>query len=410
MAVDLASLRHRARRAVESRDLIYLVSPAGHPNYGDELIAEAWLTYLARHRPLATVVVDSPRPGQAALLLRHANRRAIFVSTLWELTRYSAQDPPPADVDPAQPWDWAARAASRFGPAPMEGHGVDLLLRATTLHLVGGGYVNAVWPHQVALVAAIAEVARTTGARAVGTGLGLTPPVPGLAGERLRTDAAAFEVIDVRDRPSMDLLDQIPGASFDGDDAWLSPRVRRPKRPGRSDPVILCAQGDLTDDFRRGDRTGLPALAEFIEATLDAWSVPGHDVTVVEGMPASDRKVADLLGDRLAGATVVPFIDVWRDGLPTGTGATWLSTRFHPHLLAAASGDSGVAIVPKPDYYGTKHASLIEAGSAWTLAADGDTIPDRPTAGGFSADAVRTAQKTKTDLAARLYPAGVRLR
>ena len=406
----ISSLARRARRAVESHDLIYLVSPAGHPNFGDELIAEAWLRYLARHRPLATVVVDSPRPGQTALLMRHVNRRAVFVNTLWALSHHAGLEPTPDDVDPQRPWAWAAEAASRFGLAPMETDGVDLLLRAKTLHLVGGGYINAVWPQHMALIAAIAEVARTTGARAVATGLGLTPPVPGAAGEQLLSDARVFDVFDVRDSASAALIAGAPGASFSGDDAWLSPRVRRPTNPRHSDRVILCAQSDLTDDFRRGDRTGLPALADFVGATLDAWNVPGDQVTVVEAMPAADAKVPDLLGDRLAGSTFVPFVDVWRNGLPTGTGATWLSTRFHPHLLAAASGDSGVAIVPKTDYYGTKHSSLIDAGSAWTTAPDGDTIPQRPTGGGFRAQTVEDRRDAKRALARGIYPTGVRVR
>jgi polysaccharide pyruvyl transferase WcaK-like protein len=39
---------------------VYLVAPSGNPNYGDEFILRAWLSYLARVRPEADVVVAKP--------------------------------------------------------------------------------------------------------------------------------------------------------------------------------------------------------------------------------------------------------------------------------------------------------------------------------------------------------------
>ncbi len=406
----VSSLRRKARRAFEFHDLIYLVGPAGYPNYGDEVITEAWLRYLARHRPLATVVVDCGRPGSANLLLRRANPRAIFVNTLWELTMYAQSSPANPDIDPARPWEWVAQAASRFGVAPAEGSGVEMLLHATTIHLVGGGYVNQVWPHHVALVAAIAEVSRVTGARAVATGQGLLPPLTGPALERFRTDAAQFDVFDVRDTPSYEFLEPVDSATQHGDDAWLSPRVRRPRARHATGEVVICAQSDLTDDFRYDGQTGAPALAGLLTATLDAWQVPGERVTVVEAIPGQDMTVPTLMGDRLDGAGVRTFLDVWRDGLPTGRGATWLCTRFHPHLLAAAAGDSGVAIVPKPDYYGIKHASLTALGSRWAVLSGDDPVPPWPHEGGYLPDEVATAVADKTALATHLYPSGVRMR
>ncbi|GAA4749963.1 polysaccharide pyruvyl transferase family protein [Gordonia alkaliphila] len=406
----LATLRRQARRAFEFHDLIYLVGPAGYPNYGDELIMEAWLRYFARHRPLATVVVDCGRPGSANLLLRQANSRAIFVNTLWELTHHANSAPEDSAIDPERPWEWVAAAASRFGVAPAEGSGVEMLLRAKTIHLVGGGYINRVWPHQMALVAAIAEVSRVTGARAVATGQGLVPALEGEALTRFLTDAAQFTVFDVRDRPSFELLDGIATATRHGDDAWLSPRLQQPTDVPPSGEVVLCAQSDLTEDFRRGEASGPAALADLLTAILDAWAVPAEQVTVVEAIPGYDMTVPTLMGDRLDGARIRTFLDVWRDGLPTGHGATWLSTRFHPHLLAAAAGDSGVAVVPKPDYYGTKHASLADLGSRWPILSGDDPIPDRPVAGGYTADEVAAAVADKRALAKQLYPTGARVR
>ena len=383
--------------------MIYLVSPAGFPNYGDELIARAWLRYIAVHRPFAQVVLDCPRPGPAALLLRGANPRAHFVNTLWELSRHAQENPEAPYIDPERPWEWVGRAASSLGVAPREGDGVALLLRASTVHLLGGGYVNAVWPGHVCVPAAIAEVARTTGARAVATGAGLTPLLTGAAGARLLADAHDFEVFDVADRPSFDALAGVGSASFTGDDAWLARAAAHP-RPGASTPdggVVLCLQSDLAGDFAWGGKTGEDALARFAEATLDAWDVAGQQVTVVECIPGLDARVPEALGDRLDRARWIPFMSMWRTGLPPG--ATWLSTRFHPHLLAAAAGASGVAISIKPDFYATRHRSLIDAGSRWTLVAGDGAVPARPTAGGFPEAARADLVRGKRDLARRIY-------
>ncbi|WP_226995589.1 polysaccharide pyruvyl transferase family protein [Gordonia phthalatica] len=396
--------------------MIYLVTSAGFPNFGDELIVEAWLRHLALRRPGARVVVDSPRPGQASLLLRHANRHAVFVDTVWSLALFAASDEAGPEIDRDAPWEWVADVTSRLGGAPRDAEGVELLLRASTVHIVGGGYLNNVWPHHVSLVAAVAAVSRANGARAIATGTGLTPGFTGAALERFRTDAAQFEVFDLRDRPSLDVLADAPGGSFTGDDAWLSPRlaIDSPASRTPSGRVVLCAQSDLTDDFAWRGRTGTDALADFMTATLDEWGVDGSEVTVVECIPGHDNTIPHLMGSRLDGAHRVPFLTAWRSGLPFGEGHTWLTTRFHPHLMAAAAGDSGVAVVAKPDYYATKHRSLTAAGSAWTVVS-GDTsdhggVPPRPTVGGFSPADAKRNRAVKRELAARLYPRGIRLR
>ncbi|MCF8571789.1 polysaccharide pyruvyl transferase family protein [Gordonia sp. HY002] len=405
-------LSGRLRRRVDSADVVYLVTTSGFPNYGDELITEAWLRLLAVRRPTARVVVDSPRPGHAALLLRHANKRAVFVDTLWQFVHYANSDDP-VGVDPDAPWEWVGHAASHLGVSPRDDAGVDALLQAGTIHLVGGGFVNAMWPHHRWLIPAIAAVAERTGARAVATGAGLTPSETGPAHEAMLAAAARFDVFDVRDAPTEQMLAGLPGLSRTGDDAWLSPRVPTTQTPPGSGSagsgVVLCAQSDLTDSFTWDDRTGVDALASFVRAVLDDWDVPGSDVTVVECIPGHDYTIPTLLGDRLDGARIIPFRTAWHDSLPTG--GTWLSTRYHPHMLAAAGGASGVAVSASPDYYATKHQALVDAGSRWTVVAGRvDETPERPTAGGFTVDAVRANVADKRELARRLYPVGIRLR
>jgi len=267
-----------------------------------------------------------------------------------------------------------------------------------------------VWPHHISLVAAVAAVSRASGARAIATGAGLTPGFTGAALDRFRHDAEQFTVFDVRDRPSAEFLGSVRGASFTGDDAWLSPRLEidAPAAHTGTGRVVLCAQSDLADDFVWRGESGVDALTRFVTQTLDTWGVAGRDITVVECIPGHDNTVPHRMGSRLDGAERIPFMTAWRSGMPFGRGHTWLTTRFHPHLMAAAAGDSGVAIVSKPDYYATKHGSLTEAGSAWSVVDGADAIPERPSAGGFSPDVAGRNRDRKRTLAAELYPRGIR--
>ncbi|MFW0785009.1 polysaccharide pyruvyl transferase family protein [Gordonia sp. CPCC 206044] len=398
--------RVRERRRRLRSEIIYLVAPTGYPNYGDELIARAWLRHLARARPHATVVLDCHTPGQAALLLRGAHPNVLFTDTLWQLTLYAADTARTSGPDASIPWVWAAEAATEFGPAPRLAEGVDLFRQASSVHLLGGGYLNQVWPHHISLVAAAAALARTTGAQAYATGQGLIPTVEGPSWKAFTESAAEFTVFDVRDSASADALAGVAARRHTGDDAWLAVDEHRPTapEPGHPGGVTLCVQSDLTDDFAAFGMTGREALTAFVSKTLDAWEVPGEAITVVEGIPGIDLEIPTRLGARLDGSTTIPFFDVWRRGLPVGRGDAWISTRFHPHLVAAAAGDSGVAVIGRPDYYATKHQSLVASGSRWTVVDDPDAIPERPTAGGFSPADRDHAVAAKRALAQRLYP------
>ena len=51
------------------RQPIYLISWAGYPNFGDELIAAAWVNHLARVAPTTDVWLDVREPGTVTALL-----------------------------------------------------------------------------------------------------------------------------------------------------------------------------------------------------------------------------------------------------------------------------------------------------------------------------------------------------
>lgn len=387
------------RQDVE-REIVYLVAPSGHPNFGDEFVVRTWLRYLARVRPEADVVVDCHTPGQAAVLLRAYHPRVTFVDTMWRICYQTAHLP-------------AAEAVALAGdvvtdPGRMAAvvSGIELLARAHTVHLIGGGYVNTVWSHHVALLATATAAAEYSGGRAVATGQGLTPVGDAERLSLVRELQARFTLFDVRDGPSYDAISGSGGQPlFTGDDAWLGigdDDVYDTESEAAQRDFVFCLQTDLMEDFADGQ--GADALTAAISGLIERWNLKGDSVAAVEGVPGADRIVLDRVAHLLPGAIFVPFTEIWNRGLPARAGQTWVSTRFHFHLLAAATGASGLALAGLRDYYPIKHRSLLDIGSRWELA-DSAELPLAPVrAGGFSAQTVDLLSRRKAAVAEQVYP------
>ncbi|HEY4007741.1 MAG TPA: polysaccharide pyruvyl transferase family protein [Pseudonocardia sp.] len=376
---------------------VYLVATAGHPNYGDELILAGWLRALARRLPEAEVWVDCPSPGGASALLDGIHPGARFVDTLWRLCWFAPSE---------EPWGlaaWVQHAVNDLGRAPRWVAGVEVLREAAVVHVVGGGYIHGGWPRHIGLLAGAVAATRRTGARAVLTGQGLVPAPPHSAA-LLAALAAECEVVDLRDQASAELLRSagVEHARHSCDDAFLDLPAAARRDPSAAAPeFMLCVQSDML----AVDRS---RLADLVLATLRAWRVAPDNLGVVECLPLVDREVFSLVEHQLPGARFYPFAEVWRDGLPAAPGQTWLSTRFHPHLVAAASGAGGVAIPVSPDYYLTKHHSLRALGSGWRVLegnADAWSVPELPSGGGFSAEVIARCHAEKAQLADAVYGA-----
>ncbi|RSN25613.1 polysaccharide pyruvyl transferase family protein [Amycolatopsis sp. WAC 04169] len=372
-------------RAPRPRRRHYLIGPSGFPNFGDELIAATWLRYLARTEPEADVWLDTHSPGPAQLLLNDLHPRLRCTDTLWRLCGEAPSD------DPWEVANWVQSAVNDPGLAPRWDAGIDLLGRTDVLHLIGGGYLNALWPRHIGLLAGAAAAARRSGARTAMTGQGLTPFPPG-ATDLLRSLVDRFDVVDVRDDPSAELL---PGVARTCDDVFLEPPEQRPAAQARE--FVLCVQSDI-GAFEPS------VLASQVLGLLRAWEVDPEQLAVVEGIPRVDRAVPALLEHELAGAEFHPFRDIWRHGLPLAPGQTWISSRYHLHLVAAAAGAAGLAFSVSRGYYTTKHRSLIDLGSGWTSfdAEEGGT-PDRPTGTGFPPHVLRRCRDLKRSVATAVY-------
>lgn len=364
----------------------YLVATSGHPNYGDEFITASWLRFLAEAAPDVDVWLDCPQPGAAQLLFENLHPRLHITDTLWRAVREAG------DIAPDEVGRRVAGLVQNLG-SPHYDQGLVKLRTAKSLHLLGGGYINGIWPHHAALVSGMKAVKGLTGARLYATGQGLMPLVdPNVPPAGL---FEGFDHVSVRDTQTAEAYSLPLGL----DDAFLGAREETSWAADPAAAMYVCIQSDMADEGRFED------VVSAVRVQVEASIAQDRPVFYLEAIPGVDHAAYELLSDLIPRENFLPFVRVWEEGLPAGPNQIWLTTRFHFHLLASAAGAHGIAYGVKRGYYDVKHTSLIALGSGWAL----DT-PDAP------AGQVPTGTKTlRTELEAlaakkrfealKLYPA-----
>lgn len=326
---------------------IYLVSMAGYPNYGDELIARTWLRFLAETKPEAQVWLDCRHPGAASVLFRGDHPNLTTTDTLYRVLELANQEWEPRSI---------AEIVTHMG-SPLFDLQISEMNRATTLHLLGGGFLNSRWPKNLGLLEGMRASAAVSGARLIATGQGLIP------------DAGAsfegFAHVSVRDDESAELAATTTGL----DDAFLGlAQLGAPL--GDVNEVVVCVQSDAIGNG------SFEAFLDTVESAFHDAALAHARLTYVEALPGVDYRGFEALTARgIEFSRFVPFSDFWTEPFRISPGQFWITTRFHHHLVAASRGARGFALVDPGQYYTTKHESLIELGSGWLAARPGHNVP-----------------------------------
>lgn len=365
---------------------IYLVGSSGYPYYGDEAIAAAWLRHLAATEPDAEVYLDCPNPGGAQLLHGDLHPNVRFVDTLFRVGAAAPSEDPEAVVE------FCAQAARQpgFGYAHRAA-GIELLQSADVVHVIGGAYLNSIWPKHLGVLAAAHVLATELGKHVAMTGAAL---LPGAApGELLDRLTAGFAVVDVRDAASRGLLSS-DVVTDTGEDILLADSGDL-YDPRDSWSTMISMQSDLVD----GD---VEALAASVLATAKAWGLRPERVGYVESIPGQDRVVFEMIESELPGMRFYPFTEVWREGLPARRGQRWITTRESLHLAAAAAGAWGVAFPVRKGYNDVGHQDLVEKGSRWVIGTPGEAAPEMHGEPGFG-PALEALVEAKRAVAQRVY-------
>lgn len=246
---------------------IYLVSAAGLPNYGDDFIARAWLDWLAAEHPDVDVWLDCVEPGRAAHLLDGVHPRMRTTNTLWQLSYlYGSDDNGAAEAE--------IRRLARERGTPRLDAGIELLHTARSIHFLGGGYLNEIWPRNLNMITAASEVSRCTGALLFATGQGFLPLSPQRA-SWLAGLVTEFDHIETRDAAGAQLL----GIPHGTDDAFLGLEGDRRVEDDEDPPdVMVLLQGDFASVEER-DSLVATAIA-FVEE-----HAPDGRFGIVEALP-----------------------------------------------------------------------------------------------------------------------------
>lgn len=362
--------------------LLYLVSPAGNPNFGDEFIAAAWLRYLAESRPESDVWLDCPQPGLAQVLFEGLHPRLRVTNTLWRLMNDNAHLP-------AEELTETIRARITDLGSPSYDLGLLKLRNAESLHLLGGGYLNGNWEQHTALVHALRAVRELTSASLFATGQGLMPAISSSAGGR--TLFEGFSHVSARDTASASAC----GVELGIDDAFLAVNsgIDEHAQPG----LYISLQSDTIDDH---------AFDKAVHFARNRVLAAGPEVNVfyVEAIPGADRVAFDRMSDLIPEERFLPFVKIWADGLPVSSSQEWITSRFHFHLLASAAGARGTALMMKEGYYDVKHESLKALGSGWQVRSPSDEGQAAPQAGALHGRAPELLRQKRSE-AASLYGA-----
>lgn len=326
------------------RTPLYLISMASFPNYGDELIARRWLEYLARHRPQDEVWLDTRHPGTANALFGNLHPKLRVTDSVFRAVEDSLTGSRRS----------VEEIVTDLG-TPLYDAPLLALREARSLHLLGGGFINSVWPENDLIVRAMRAASAVSGAQLIATGQGLAP----FGAERLH----GFDHVSVRDVPSAERLGIAPGV----DDAYL---VESPPFRERSGPteLVLCVQSDAIEEG------AFEQLLSYVRRTAEQLEIPRERTRYVEALPGGDYAGYDRLRDLVAEDGFIPFTMLWRGDFTPAAHQIWVTTRFHHHLVASLHGARGVALNAKPGYYDVKHNSLVSAGSQWRVS-DGDDHP-----------------------------------
>lgn len=363
----------QSRQPRPQRKALYLICEPGWPNYGDELIAREWLRYISSIDPDLPVILDCNRPGSAAAILYGIHKNLVCVDTIARLTFENEFVKGNHNLESVSEIAFAVRRALDWqGGNPHYASGVKLLEDAIAgVHYLGGGYLNGTWKPNLARLE-LGRWATDHGIPAIATGLGLMP----LSKDDLSYANAAFESFDyvgVRDADTYDALNGVRNLYLDVDDCFVN---------GLEDCIqidasellpeyMVCVQHEFCCDSS--------LVFDAVDRALKAWGVkPGIDlVGVVECNPIIDRYIYDYLIGRGYSLRFYSTLELLSEGLPVRRDQKWISSRYHPHLVASSFGCSGAFINVDEEYYPIKQNAVLRMGSRWNQISL-ESIPEAP--------------------------------
>lgn len=371
--------------------MIYLLSGSGAPNFGDELIVRNWLAHYTSNHPDIELNLDCKSVKKTLKIHGAAHPHARFFFFLKALSQDRAD---------GSFWEHSARGfefvmanASVLMPLPRQWKRksfLDTLLapknrvtlddrgrklhippedfpdftKVRLIHLVGGGYISGTWPNSGFLLGCCAALKRLFGVPVIATGLGvspLPPPPPEWAGF-MRSLLADFDLFETRDAASHASIAAILGgrgsARFGLDDAFLRfPEQKVSQHPDAPQDERPSLHLSFFPKIARFGPTG-----EFVE---EIRTLAGSFGRVYFWLCCKqDLKIYLLLKKAIPRLKMLTPAKLSYGAIPMKESDFMITARFHPHLIAAGTGMSGVFLAQSP-FYHAKHRSVKALGSSF---------------------------------------------
>lgn len=327
----------------------YLIGGSGIPNFGDELIATAWTTFLSARAPEDQIVLDV-KSVKASQEIVHTGPNVRHVSSLKTIAHTRAS----GDV-----WGNMTRGLNFIKNRGLEKYESaaplrDAMADLSTFHVFGGGYINTRWPAAAFYLGLGVAVKEATGAKLFASGLGLMPWSPPVTDAERRTAdrvASAFDAFEVRDQASADAFgaaNVISGL----DDVFMLPE------PQRLQGLPSTLHVSLTFAERNWESFAAPFVAHVAQTYAPAF----QRVTFWNNAPDKDAFALKKVREAIPQVEVIEIGDLVNAPLPFGEDDAMVTTRFHPHMMAARAGIPGLYRQGN-SYYMTKHGSVALLGS-----------------------------------------------
>ncbi|NTX77955.1 polysaccharide pyruvyl transferase family protein [Serratia proteamaculans] len=319
----------------------YLVSAAGMPNFGDDMLTRYWINELQRQFPDSVIYLDAVDAVVATELFPGVK----CVDYLWRLAQALGDDGSVQEKF-ADPYTLPLRERLM----------TEAFISAESIHLLGGGYINELWGANARLIELAAYFAEKHQLVSYATGLGLQPLSPENAA-KFAPSIRQFNQFDVRDEASYEVLKpfELPGLSFTGDDYFAFPGSPIGRLVESEQPTLhLCIHTELSEGGILTDNLLLllqKAVASFCQTH------PAAAINFYEFRPGSDGVFFRQVQERFPQANFIQFEQIWQDGLTFATNDFCISSRFHFQVIAASLGIAGIAL-SWSDYYDNKFASL----------------------------------------------------
>lgn len=340
---------------------LYLVGNGGGPNFGADLIGRVWVEYLAKKYPNRTIWLDTRNAGvTAGYFSKYKNVKA--VDTFWKLRNLSAS----AGESIESRIEWLNKKIKYAGTPKYDIHLKNIENNVESIHFIGGGYVNSIWPDNLLLFAQAAFLKeKNLSIKVYITGAGLMPASDNFS-QMFKKITKTFDFIEGRDSRTAKELNVTNGI----DDVWMSfsdkLQDNKPvwKRNEVNPDIMLLIQ----KDFNYGKEQSLLETAIDIIRHQPNFS-SDTTIGVAEAIPATDYWAFPAIKKEFSDNNVsfYSFQNLWENGFPAGENTTWITTRFQYHLIGSSFGSKGIVLTTGSKYYDIKHTSLINNGTGWNI-------------------------------------------